>query len=384
MKGLYLVAGAMMAGVSSVFALLAELEDRYRLGPASLGWIAGTSFIAALIVQLTLARYADRGYGVLLLRTGVALSVGGLLWFAAGTQLWEFIAARALLGAAIGMVIPAARRALLLSTKGDRGRLLGSFYAAYLAGFVFGPPIAGLLTTVGDVRLPFVVLAAVVALSALGLRGMTIDARPGALDEPVGTDRRVLRRLIRDRRMIAALLVVISFRYSVGVFEPMWAVFLDGLGGSTMLITISLTLFAAPMLIVARWAGGVTDRHGARFTSLLAAAVTVPLMASYGWIGVLPIVIAFAMVHGVLEALLNPGSQVAVAEAAPTRDTAAAQGLAEAGGSAAAALGAFTAAPSLALWGAGPAWAIAGVAMAALLLGSYLLDPPRRTARAGV
>ena len=46
-------------------------------------------------------------------------------------------------------------------------------------------------------------------------------------------DRRVLRRLIVDRRVIAAVLVVISFRYSIGVFEPLWATHLDDLGAST-------------------------------------------------------------------------------------------------------------------------------------------------------
>jgi MFS family permease len=380
MKGLYFAAAAMMAGVSSVFALLAELADRYQFGPASLGWIAGTAFIAALIVQLTLARYADRGYGLLLLRTGIALSAIGLFWFAAATELWQFIAARALLGASVGIIVPAARRAIVLSATGDMGRKLGTFYAAYLSGFVFGPPIAGLLTTIGDVRLPFLVLGVVMALSAVSLRGLTIDEQPmsDGSDVPEGG---VLRRLLSDRRMIAALLVVMAFRYSVGAFEPMWAVFMDNIGASTMLITISMALFAAPMLIVARWAGGVTDRHGARFVSLAAAGVTAPLMASYGWIGIVPIVIAIAMVHGVMEALLNPGSQVAIAEAAPMRNTAAAQGLAEAGGSVAAAVGAFAAAPSLDLWGAGPAWTFAGVVMAGLLLISFVLDPPRRKIR---
>ena len=378
MKGLYFAAAAMMAGVSSVFALLAELADRYGFGPGSLGWIAGSAFIAALVVQLTLARYADRGYGLLLLRIGIALSVIGLLWFAAATELWQFIAARALLGASVGIVVPAARRAIVLSATGDMGRLLGTFYAAYLSGFVFGPPVAGLLTAAGDVRLPFVVLGVVIAVSGFSLRGLSIDEQPVEYAESGVPTGGVLRRLICDRRMIAALLVVMAFRFSVGAFEPMWAVFLDDLGASTILITISMALFAMPMLVVARWAGGMTDRHGARFVSLLAAAATVPAMASYGWIGVIPVIIGIAMLHGVMEALLNPGSQVAIAEAAPLRDTAAAQGLAEASGSVAAAVGAFAAAPSLALWGAGPAWTIAGATMAILLLTSLLLDPPRR------
>jgi hypothetical protein len=51
--------------------------------------------------------------------------------------------------------------------------------------------------------------------------------------------------------------------------------------------------------------------------------------------------------------------------------------LAEASGSAAAAIGAFTAAPLFASLGAGPAWLIAGVVMAGLLVTSSLLDRPR-------
>lgn len=379
MRGLYVVAAVTMAGVGSVFVLLAELDDRYRLGAGSLGWIAGSAFAAALMTQLGLARYADRGHGMLLLRGGVSMATAGLLWFAAATELWQFVAARALLGAAVGMIVPAARRAIVVAADpGDLGARLGVFYAAYLSGFVFGPPIAGVLTELGDVRLPFVVLGAVTALSALGLRGLRMD---GAGAEPVGTDvadRRVLRRLLRRRALIAALLVVVSFRYSIGVFEPLWATYLDDLGASTMVITASLAVFALPMLVIARWAGGLTDRLGARWTSVLAAAATAPLMAAYGWVGVLPVVIAMSVPHGVLEAIESPGSQVAVADAAPRADAAAAQGLAEACGSAAAAIGSFTASPLFAALGAGWAWAIAGLTMAALLATSAWLDPPRR------
>ena len=69
----------------------------------------------------------------------------------------------------------------------------------------------------------------------------------------------MLRRLLTSRRLIAALLVVVSFRYSVGVFEPLWATYLDDLGAGTMVVTISLTVFALPMLVIARWAGRLSD-----------------------------------------------------------------------------------------------------------------------------
>lgn len=370
-----MVTAVVMAGVSSVFALLGELESTYGLPVSGLGWIAGAAFAAALVTQLTLARYADRGHGALLLWAGTASAALGLLWFALSTELWQFVCARALLGAGIGMLIPPARRIIVVTSDGDQGERLGIFYGAYLSGFVFGPPFAALLTELTDVRVPFVVLGVLTAVSMLTLRGLEVpEATPTAATALMR--RGVLRRLLASREVIAALLVIVSFRYSVGVFEPLWAVFLGDMGASTALIGLSLTMFALPMLLVARRAGSLSDRYGPRAASVWSAAATVPLMASYGIVGVLPAVLAMSIPHGLLEAIQSPGTQAALADAAPRDDAAAAQGLGEAAGSAASGIGALTAAPLFAYLGAGPAWFIAGVAMAVLLALSAVLDRP--------
>ena len=376
MRGLYIVAAVTMAGVSSVFALLAELEKRYDLPTSGLGWIAGSAFVAALITQLTLARYADRGYGALLLRGGVIAAAVGLLWFAFATELWQFVAARALLGAGVGMIMPPARRAIVLTSPDNQGERLGVFYAAYLSGFVFGPPIAGALTAIADVRLPFLVLGVAVALTLLSVARVEMPEAPVGEDGVPLPGKRVLRRLISSRRVVAALLVIVSFRYSIGVFEPLWATYLDALGASTIVITLSLTVFALPMLIIAKQAGRLSDRYGARVTSVAAAAATVPLMASYGFVSSLPVIMVMILPHGIMEAIESPGTQAAIADAAPHEDAAAAQGLGEAAGSAAAAVGALTAAPMFAWIGSGPTWLFAGVVMGSLIAVSALLDRP--------
>lgn len=373
MRGLYVVAAVTMAGVSSVFALLAELEKRYDLATSSLGYITGAAFVSALITQLWFARYADRGHAERVLRVGIVAAAGGLLWFAAATELWQLIAARSLLGAGVGMIIPPARRAIVLAAHGNQGELLGTFYAAYLTGFVFGPPVAGVLTELTDVRFPFLVLGLCSAATLLSVARLHIPAAENRVGD---VDKRVLRRLIRSRQVVAALLVVMSFRYSIGMFEPLWAPYLDDLGASTLTITLSLTGFALPMLVVARAAGRLSDRYGPRLTSVLSAAATVPLMAAYGHVGVVPVLMAMAVPHGLLEAIQSPGTQAAVADAAPRDDASSAQGLAEAAGSAAAAIGAFTAAPLFDWLGAGPAWLIAGFVMTGLLTVSAVLDRP--------
>ncbi|MFV0525141.1 MAG: MFS transporter [Acidimicrobiales bacterium] len=372
MKGLYIVATVTMAAVSSVFALLAEIERTYGIPESQLGWISGSAFVGALITQLGLARYADEGHGTLLLRGGVVASAVGLIWFGAATELWQFVLARAVLGAGVGMIVPPARRYIIVTAGANQGERLGTFYGAYLAGFVFGPPLAGALTELTYIRVPFFAFGAACLACLFALRNLEIT---GTVRSGGATGSRVLLRLIRSRRMVAALLVVLSFRYSIGVFEPLWAPHLDNLGASTITITLSLTSFALPMLLVARWAGRLTDRFGARPTSVLSALATVPIMAAYGFLTSVPVLIALTVPQGLLEAIQSPGSQAAVANAADEDDAAAAQGLGEAGGSVAAMLGAFTAAPLYDWLGPGPAWLIAALTMLALISTSALLDP---------
>jgi len=372
MRSLYIVAATTMAGVSSVFALLAEIHNEYGIAERNLGWIAGSAFIGALVTQLWLSRYADRGYGGLLMRAGVAASAIGLLWFGLADQLWQFVIARLLLGAGVGMIVPASRRYIIVNAGDDQGRQLGAFYGAYIAGFVFGPPLAGALTVAFNVKTPFIIFGALTAATYASVYRLVIPAAKNLLRD----DKRVLRRLIRVREMVAALLVVVSFRYSIGVFEPLWAPHLDNLGASTMVISLSLTGFALPMLIIARWAGSLSDRYSPRITSLLSAFATVPLMASYGWITAVPVLFIAAMPYGIMEAIQSPGSQAAVSNAAPKDDAAAAQGLGEAMGSAASMIGALSAAPLYSWLGAGPAFLIGAITMMGLLTSSWILDPP--------
>jgi MFS family permease len=273
--------------------------------------------------------------------------------------------------------MPPARRAIVLTSEGNQGERLGILYAAYLSGFVFGPPIAGALTVLADVRLPFFVLAGVVGVASLSLRGLVMPEAPRTAAGGSVPDKRVLRRLVSTRKVVAAMLVVVSFRYSIGVFEPLWATHLDDLGASTMTVTLSLTGFALPMLLVAKQAGRLSDRFGPRPASVVTALATVPIMALYGFVSSVPLIIVMVIPHGLFEAVQSPGTQAALSDAASHEDAASAQGLGEAAGSAAAAIGAFTAAPLFAALGAGPAWLIAGLVMLALLTSSALLDWPR-------
>ncbi|MEM9610106.1 MAG: MFS transporter [Actinomycetota bacterium] len=372
---LYVGAAMTSIGVSAVFALLAELRDRYDLPTWSLGMISASAFIAALIVQLGLARYADRGHGTRMLVGGVILAAVGLGWMAVGTELWQFVGARCLLGFGSGIFLPAARRAVIVSGGRQRAERLGTLYGVYLFGFVIGPPIAGLLASVGDVRLPFLVLAVPVLAVAPIVARVPVPAQ--AISAEVRS-RPVVRSLVRSRPVIAAVLVVVSFRFSIGVFEPLWAVYLSDAGASTLQIALSLSVFALPMIVIAPLGGRFADRNGPRWASLVSAVATVPFMAAYGFTSSALLLSFLALLHGLLEAIESPGSQAALADAAPEDDAGAAQGVGEAAGSAAAALAALATTPLYDSTGGTTTWITAAGVMALLLGASWWLDAPRR------
>ena len=66
-----LVAVAMEAMTyGAVFALIADLQDKYDLSSGGLGLITGSAFAASVVTQLTLARLADHGHAVAMSRIG--------------------------------------------------------------------------------------------------------------------------------------------------------------------------------------------------------------------------------------------------------------------------------------------------------------------------
>ena len=91
-----------------------------------------------------------------------------------------------------------------------------------------------------------------------------------------------------------------------------------------------------------------------------------PFMAAYGFTASVVLLSILAMLHGLLEAVETPGSQAAVADAAPDADAGAAQGLSEAAGSAAAAIAALATTPLYDATGGRVTWAAAAAVMGAL------------------
>jgi MFS family permease len=83
---LFLVSGTMTLGYGSIYALLADLRDRFGFTGTQLGLIVAAGFLAGFCAQLFLARYADRGAATLMVRGGIVVGAMAMVGSAVATQ----------------------------------------------------------------------------------------------------------------------------------------------------------------------------------------------------------------------------------------------------------------------------------------------------------
>jgi MFS family permease len=375
---LFLCTFFLATGGGLVFPLLAELQDAHDLPTWGLGLIAGLFFLGSVVGQLGFAPLGDRGHARLLLVTGVAVNIGSLLWFAFGTELWQFSLARGMAGLATGMFLPAARASLVRADPARTGHLLGRFAGTETFGFMFGPVIGTVLFQFLGLRAPFLIVAATLAVVLVVLTQAKLPGTRVARPAPGAGhgERNVLAPflLLRHRGVVVAVLLQLSVYLPVGIYESLWARYLTDRGASTLLIGLGLSLYALPFVIAAPAGGRLADRVGPVRSATIGMVIVVPATAAYGLLAVPLLITAMALVEAVGNAIAVPGAQTAMARSCPRERLTAGQGLSGAVSMIGAGFAAAVAAPVYEALG--PAWLFcgAGALMALLVIAARVLD----------
>ncbi len=339
---------ALTASIGMIFALVARLQDEHGFATSALGVIAAAAFFAAVAAQLLLAPLADRGHARTLMVGALTAGAVAALWLAFATEAWQFVGARALSGLAYGAYAPAARAVVAAADPARAGRRLGALAGVETAGFITGPGLAGLLVERTGTDTPFLVATVVTAALVLPLlRPDARWARPAVVPdtavgrlEPAG-----VRGLLARRDVVAATLLAAAFMLPAGLYEAIWARFMDDLGASTLFIGVSLTFYGIPFALTAPLAGRLSDRFGPYRVMPVALALTVPLTVLYGWLTVPLTLMILASFEAVANGAGIPAAQAAMARATGEGEAATGQGLAAAAGQVAAGTAALMAAP---------------------------------------
>ena len=361
LRGLFALSTGLTLGYGSVFTLLGAIRETFGFSNAEIGWITGSGFLAGLVAQVGLARFADRGYGTAMVRAGVVLAAVGALAMAYASTVEHWIGARVLLGVGAGCVTPGVRRMALTADPARAGANIGLLSAYEMVGFLLGPLVASLLFGLGGLRAPFIGLCVIlVALLPIALR-----ARVAPSEAPSRGP--VLRTLIVRGDFQASLAAGIAFYITVGVFEAVWALFMTDLGAGQLFIGVTMSLFTAPMIFIAPRGGALAQQHGPLRIATWSIGVAIACMLLYGVVDSLWWILLPLAIHAVADSFTMPANQIAVAKASGEANLAAGQGLFGAMGLAVAALAAIVGGAFYEAVGPSGVWILSAVSMAAFL-----------------
>jgi MFS transporter, DHA1 family, multidrug resistance protein len=239
------------------------------------GAITGsTSFVAAFASPVW-GRIADRrGRKLSLLRSSCAIAIfTGLMGFT--TNVWEFFAARALMGMFAGFSTSAI--ALVASQVPERrlGYALGWLSSGQMVGSLVGPVLGGILADVtGSYRIPFYITSAV---TFSGLILVWFVVKEDFVPPKEGAKSRSLLSgvalLAGSASLMALFFVLFMAQFSVRTVQPMVTLFVQELIGSppqiATLAGIAFSITGLANLIAAPFLGNRSDVIGYRRVLLI-------------------------------------------------------------------------------------------------------------------
>ncbi|MDO8573866.1 MAG: MFS transporter [Candidatus Daviesbacteria bacterium] len=158
---IYLTIFINIVGFGMVFPLLPFYAEHFNASGTTIGLLASSFAIAQFILSPIWGRLSDR-YGrkpiIAIALLGLGLSF--LLFGLANSLFWLFVA-RILQGSFSAASMPVAQAYVAdVTSKDERIRGMGNLGASLAAGFIFGPGIGGMLSTI-SLSFPFFVASAV-------------------------------------------------------------------------------------------------------------------------------------------------------------------------------------------------------------------------------
>ena len=300
----------MAAGLGVVFGYLADLQERYDLSDLSLGIIAGSGFAAALLTQLALSPFVDRGFAGGVTAIAIAAAALGCFGFVFAEQTWTLAFSRGLSGVGLGLYSIVARKALIGMDVAGGARKVGFLLSSGVAGFISGPAIASSLGTI-TFEMPFIVLGVVLVVSgslATVLFGRTPIASARVDYSQIGA-------LLRRPRIQAAIGGSVALWGFIGLFDSTVDRYLTDLGLSDLEIAVGLLVIGIPLIVLSPSAGTLGERISGSKMFVPAYIAMVPAIWIYGFVNGLAIFIVIGIIESVIESYAAMSTQVLVLEA---------------------------------------------------------------------
>lgn len=273
----------MFTGIAAVFPVAPLYVQQHGGSALDVALFIAAPLLANTLVQVPAGRLTDRiGRRPMLLGSRALFAVVAFALFADVGPLWLLALLRTLQGVASGAYVPALRAALVdLGGPGQRAQRFAQLQACEMVGLLVGPFLGGLVA-LWRVAGVFGLSGAAVAVGLLAMRRIP-ETRVAAV-----ADRSVIERLRwwRTPGIIVPCVGVAAMGTVFAMYDVVWPLYLSARGFSTVVIGLTISLFALPILLLARAGGRLADRANRRrlmvtsFVAAAACALTYPFLHS--------------------------------------------------------------------------------------------------------
>jgi len=294
--------------------VLPDISRRLGASPTMIGLLFASFGVTVLAVSLPMGAISDR-----MGRRGPL--VGGLIALAASTVMFAFaeelpglFAARLVQGAAdaVTWVVGFALLADLFGPA-ERGRIMGLVMSGTTFGFMVGPTLGGWLYETGGVRVPFLCVAFLAFLAAIGFMWLKIPAKHAAHEAvPV-------RAILRVPAVAVCSAAVVVIGGTIAMVEPILSLYLAAsihLGPARVGMVFGAGAVASAVLHPLT--GHLADRWGARRVTIWGLVATGSVLPFLGFIDSFETAVALFILNTAAVAVVITPSLAYMAEATST------------------------------------------------------------------
>jgi len=304
----------MFTGVAAVFPI-APLYVTSRGGNsvAVAIFIAGP-LVANTLVQVPAGRLCDRfGRKPFLVGPRLVYAFLSIFLFLNIGTLAVLTAIRIVMGACAGAYVPALRAALTdLSAPERRAERFSQLQAFEMVGLLVGPLVGGAAALWQDSAVFGITGAAM--FIGIGPMLRVPETRAAAGPSPEQKERFLWWR---ERGIVVPIAALFAVGTIWSMYDVVWPQYLAARGNSPFVIGLSVSLFALPILLLARAGGRLADRADRRRLVTSGMLVVAACAATYPFLRVLAVILTVGAIEAVATVILEPSLFAVIGDSAP-------------------------------------------------------------------
>lgn len=312
---LVFVVGTSFLGVGFILPLRALYGRSVGASSGEIGLMASSALLTGFLSAPLIGRLSDRlGHGYVLF-AGLVIHTVLVLAYIPIENPVLLIALRGLEGIAVVGILPPARAlANILAPPTRQAETLGLLSAAQTVGMLLGPTLGLLLANAVGYHDAFLVASVPLGVGAV-LAWIYLPRR--ALVAPAGISSHVATGMLFTRPLLLAYSLQIILATTQGIGAATWTIYMADLGATPLMIGLSFTTFAVPIIVLAPIAGRMADRTGRYWYVLLGIGVCGVLFVIYG-LPINPIwLVILSIPEGIAAAFARTATDGLLADATP-------------------------------------------------------------------